>query len=391
MNILDLVVLVWVGFAAFTGFRRGAALQLVEYAGLLAGLLVAALVGPQIARLASSSLAQAGITLGVLIIGAGIGQAGGWAIGRRLWAAVRRTSVLGSIDSVGGSVVSVVAVLLATWFLAYNLANGPIPIVSREIQGSGVVRALDAALPRPPALLSGARQLLNRFGFPEVFADLPPAAAGPVKVPDARQAAAIARKAEASTVRIAGPACGLIEEGSGFVVAPHYVVTNAHVVAGVTAPQVQVPGKITEPATVVWFDPKLDIAVLRVTTTPGPVLQMDPNDVSRGAQGVVIGYPGGGPLVYGAAGVRRELHPIGRDIYGNGIVERAVYELQAIVRPGNSGGPFFLADGVVGGVVFAASTTDSNVGYALTSSEVLAEVHKAEGRTAAVSTQGCTR
>ena len=390
MNLLDVLIIALVVLAALNGYRRGAALQLTTYAGLLAGLLIGAVLAPGFAAIATSPFATAAIALFVLLAFAGIGDAIGWILGVRVWAAARESG-LGALDSAAGSGVAVIAVLLAVWFIGYNLANGPFPPLASEIRGSAVVRRLDSTLPRPPAVLAEVRQLLNRFGFPEVFADVPPAPAGPVQGPTRSQAAAVAQKAEASTVRIVGQACDAIQEGSGFVVAPNYVVTNAHVVAGVAAPQVQRQNGGSQSATTVLFDSRVDLAVLRVGTAPGPPLTLESGDVGRGASGAVLGYPGGGSLTFVQAAVRRDLSAVGRDIYGRSVVERDVYELQAIVRPGNSGGPFVLLDGRVAGVVFAASTTDSNVGYALTSAEIMGLVHEAEGRSQAVSTDGCAR
>ena len=92
----------------------------------------------------------------------------------------------------------------------------------------------------------------------------------------------------------------------------------------------------------------------------------------------------------GTAAVRRDIQAIGRDIYGRSVVQRDVYELQAVIRPGNSGGPFVLFDGDVAGLVFAASTAESNVGYALTTPQIIPLVQQAKGRTGRVSTDGCT-
>jgi S1-C subfamily serine protease len=292
-------------------------------------------------------------------------------------------------DSVAGSFVSILAVLLATWFVGFNLVNGPVPSVSRQIRSSAIIRGLDSFMPRPPSLLAEVRQFLNRFGFPEVFADLPPAPGSPVNVP--KNIRGIVADAAPSTVQILGQACGAVQEGSGFVAAQHYVITNAHVVAGVRSPQVRLPGGGAQPAVTVVFDPRLDVAVLYVLNTPGRPLRLDSQEVDRGTPGAVLGYPGGGPLDPEPAAIRRELHAVGRDIYGTSVVERNVYELQAKVRPGNSGGPFVLKGGVVAGVVFAASTTEGNVGYALTSREVLPKLREARGQIDPVSTRGCAR
>jgi len=60
-----------------------------------------------------------------------------------------------------------------------------------------------------------------------------------------------------------------------------------------------------------------------------------------------------------------------------------------LVRPGNSGGPFVLPDGRVGGVVFAASSGDDDVGYAIAASEVDDALGTALGRTTEVDTGPC--
>lgn len=391
MDVLDLILVVVVVLAAVNGYRRGAALQLTAYAGLALGLIAGALLAPHIASRVGSPFGQAAVALLVLVAAAAIGDAIGWLIGSRIWAIARR-GMLGTVDSAAGSLVAIVAVLLSAWFIGFNLVNGPFQTVSNQIRGSAIIRGLDHALPQPPGVLAEVRQFLNRFGFPEVFAGLPPAPAGPVKGPTSGEAAEAAHHALASTVQIVGPACGAIQEGSGFVAAPNEIVTNAHVVAGVRGGvTVREQNGPSQRGTVVLFDPRLDIAIIRVATTPGPVLKLGHKDVDRGANGAVVGYPGGGPLQYRAAAVRRDLEATGRDIYGDAVVTRDVYELQAVVRPGNSGGPFVLVKGEVEGVVFAASTTDPHVGYALASRQVVPLVKKAEGDTTPVSTEGCTR
>ncbi len=388
MNGLDWVILALLGLSAINGYRRGAALQLTAYAGLLLGLLLGALVAPAVAGWAESSLGRAGIALAAFLAIAAIGDAIGWYVGSRMWAATRR-SAFGAVDAAAGSLVALVALLLATWFIGFNLVNGPVPAVSREIRGSSIIRGLDRVLPRPPSLLANVRQLLNRFGFPEVFAGLPPAPVGPVRGPTRGEAARLARSAGSSTVRIVGRACGGIQEGTGFVGARNYVVTNAHVVAGMRSAQVQQQNGGSQAGTVVLFDPRLDVAVLHVQTSPGPPLTLTLEEEGRGTRGAVLGYPGGGALTFGPAAVRRELRATGRDIYGDALVERDLYELQAVIRPGHSGGPFVLADGTVAGVVFAASTADPRIGYAVTSPDVLQRLNRARARSSPVSTGAC--
>jgi S1-C subfamily serine protease len=390
VGVLDLLIVAWAVLAAIGGYRRGASMQIAEYAGLAAGLVAGAVLAPTVASLASSPVARAGLALATLFGAAALGMSIGWTVGRRIRPSERR-GVLGRFDAVAGVIVSLAVVLLVVWFVAYNLVSGPVPAVSRAIQSSAIVRGLENTLPRPPPLLSEARGLLDRFGFPQVFADLPPLPSSPVQVPGGPAVRAIASKAAGSTVRIEGHACrGLIEEGSGFVVAPGYVATNAHVVAGVRAPVVQSPGRDDLAATTVLYDPRTDVAVLHVQGPLGPPLALHQGTLGRGAKGGILGYPGGGPLVAGGAGVRRVMSAEGRDVYGRSTVTREVYELQAGVRPGNSGGPFVLPSGEVAGIVFAASTTENDVGYTLTAAQVAPDIRAGIGRTAMVSTQGCT-
>ena len=197
--------------------------------------------------------------------------------------------------------------------------------------------------------------------------------------------------ADDATVQVVGEACGRMQEGSGFLAAPGYVVTNAHVVAGVEAPEVREADGTAHAATPVLFDPELDVAVIRIAEPVGPPLELATEPAERGDGAAVLGYPEGGGLSAAPAAVLVRLEAVGRDIYGRGRVRREVYELQAEVRPGNSGGPFVEADGTVLGVVFAGSTTDPGIGYALASTEVEPLVERAEGRTAPVPTGPCLR
>jgi len=389
VDLLDIILIAFIILAAFSGHRRGALLQVLTFGGMLLGLLVGAIVAPQLATLFTDPTTQAVVTLVAFLAFAALGDVLGWMVGAKAWAATRRSRMAG-VDAAGGSVFAVIALLLAVWFIGLNLTSGPWPPLSREIRRSAIIRTLDTALPEPPSLLGQVRRFLNDFGFPEVFAGLPPAPGGPVKDPTNAQANEAFRDAAGSTLKVVGQACGRIQEGSGFVVAPGYVVTNAHVVAGVRDPHVQVQNGGSRPAVPVLFDSRLDVAILHVSSTPPPLPLVD-HEVGRGASGAVVGYPGGGDLSGVAAANRRVLHAVGRDIYGNGTVVRNIYELQAVVRPGNSGGPFVLVNGQVAGLVFAASTTDRGIGYAITSTEISDDVHQGTRSTAQVATGGCTR
>ena len=387
MNALDLVLLLVLVVAGLSGYHRGLVLQLFTYGGLLVGLAAGAVLAPRLAGLVESSAAQAMVAVVTLFTMGAAGDGAGWLMGARARVRARR-SRFGVADAPGGAGVSVIATLLVIWFVGLNLVNGPVPQISSEIRGSAIVRTLDRTLPHPPSLLAQVRQFLGSFGFPDVFTGIPPAPAEPVRAPTQAQAHLAFDAADQSTLRIVGKACDHIIEGSGFVVAQSYVLTNAHVVAGVRQPQVQSQDGGSANATTVLFDPELDLAVLRVQGTP-PALPLLETLAGRGAKGAILGYPGGGALTGGPGAVRDTISAVGRDIYGRSEVDREVYELQAVVRAGNSGGPFVLVDGRVAGVVFAASTTDEGIGYAIPTTVASRDLRSGIGRTQGVSTGPC--
>jgi S1-C subfamily serine protease len=388
VTLLDVVLLASFSLAVVSGYRRGALLQILAYAGLAGGLVLGAVAAPHVAALATGRVARAALALGTLFVGGAIGDGTGWLIGHHLRARARGT-VLRRADAAGGSIVSAVAVFAATWFLALNLVNGPFPTIARQIRDSSVVRAIDAVMPAPPPLVGEVRRVLGVLGFPDAFVGLPPLPADPVPLPTDEQALRAFRAARGATVRIDGDGCGGVLAGSGFVVEPGYVVTNAHVIAGVSSIEVRTAEGGAFAAIPVLFDGDLDIAVLRVAGLDVPGLGLTGTVAARGASGATLGYPEGGALAARKAAVRQSLLAVGRDIYGGGEVTRRLLELQAVVRPGNSGGPFVLPSGEVAGVVFAASTTDPRIGYAIASTEVESLARRAVGRSAPVATGAC--
>jgi S1-C subfamily serine protease len=388
MNVVDLVILAVVAMAAIQGLRLGGLMQVLSFGGFWIGLYLGALLASVTATWVHSSTSRAAVALvtmlGLAILSGGVGRL----VGARLFKRIHRGR-LGALDSGFGVVVAVIASLLASWLVASTLVNSSYLRLNASISGSQIIRSLDSVLPAPPSVFSRVQGFLSAEGFPPVFAQLAPATAGPVTLPGDAQMQAALNIGEPSTLKIVGTGCGDIQEGSGFVVAPGLVVTNAHVVAGIQHPMVE-DSSGTYATTVVLFDPSYDLAVLRVPGLREHPLVLSPNDVTRGVQALVLGYPGGGPFTVAPAGVMAVFSAQGRDIYGQGLTVRDVYEIQAMVRPGNSGGPLVEGDGQVIGVVFSRSTTNGNIGYALTSPGVLARVQRAESTTGTVGTGGCT-
>ena len=389
MTWLDVLLLALLAGSLYSGYRRGAVLQVIGIAGLVVGVIAGVAAAPRIARFAGSPATAVALVLGTVLVAGAIGNMLGWAAGSRMR---RRTheGPLRRVDAVGGSAISAVALLLTIWFLALNLAEGPFPAVSRGLRESEIVRGLDSALPPPPSLVGEASRLLALLGFPDVFVGLPQEPSAPVDPPDGAQAKAATRAALPSTVEVLGTGCnpGFVNQGSGFVVDDDLVITNAHVVAGTGEQWVQYAGVRTA-ATVVTFDPELDVALLRARGLGLPALPILRGEAHRGDAGAVLGYPGGGSLAAEPAAVRGVIEPVGRTIYGDGQVRRRVYEVQAAILRGNSGGPFVLASGRVAGLVFASSVADDDVGYAIVSSEFLPMLRSPETLTESVGTGAC--
>jgi len=192
-------------------------------------------------------------------------------------------------------------------------------------------------------------------------------------------------------MRVEAQTCGLESSGTGFAIDRDYLVTNAHVVAGATPRGVQVRrvDGTRRDATVVLFDPVLDVAVLRAPDIGRTILRFASHDPQRGATGASLGYPGGGGLTIVPVAVTGAYPARGRDIYGEDPVTRRVLELRAVIDRGDSGGPFVLADGTVGGLVYAEARTDPEVGYALAPVAIATAAMPAIGRTRAVDVGHC--
>lgn len=391
---IDIILLLVMAAYTVSGYRQGliiSASSLVGFLGcgalamwLLPILLNQWLQGP-------SDLRSSLILVGGVLTFAALGQGVFGAVGARVKNRVRFAPAH-VVDAALGAVASLVAISLLTWFVA-GAVRGIAGPVSRQIGRSHIVAALDDLVPaRAGELFTGFRGLLDRGGFPKVFESLGPERILPIDPPDGAVTQSKGIQAAArSIVKVTGVArsCSRSQEGSGWVVAPDKVVTNAHVVAGERSQVVRIGGVGTAyDAHVVLFDPKRDIAVLDVPGLPAPPLKLG-RDVGRGTSAVVAGFPENGPYRLGAARVRQVMTATGNDIYDRPGIAREVYSLYARVRPGNSGGPLLATDGQVIGIVFATSLDDPNTGYALTMREAAPVLRQAAGATAQVRTGGC--
>jgi S1-C subfamily serine protease len=389
VNAFDLAVVVLVVIAVIIGFRSGALPQLIGLAGAILGGGLALVLLPHLAAPLTSidsPQLRAFVVLAAILFCVGIGEAIGSAIGRTA-AAMLGEGLFGALDRVMGGFVGAAQALLVVWLTGSLLAAGPSATLASQARSSLFVRALGGYLPAPTEMAAELSQILDGTGLPDFFIGLEPIAP-PVTLPDDPLVKGLAKAAIRSTVKVQAGTCLSLSSGTGFVVKPGYVVTNAHVIAGAGTVRVAEGGEARDAAPV-FFDPKLDIAVLYAPGLTAPPLRFATSDPDRGAVGATFGFPGGMGLDPQPAAVTGAYAAQGRDIYGTGRVTRRILELRAQIEQGDSGGPLILSDGTVGGVVFAEARTDPNVGYALTPTSVREAIAPALSRTGLVPVGSC--
>lgn len=390
--VVEIVIIALLLVALSAGLRAG----LFSALGLLAGLVAGAAATPWVLPLVSTAItdstwraaAVVGTAILLLVLGASIGSA----IGGLFRRGADRLK-LGGVERILGGVIGLVAGVVAVSLAGAGIVTAGIPQVSSAVASSTVLRTIDRFTPSvvddTVARLRSA--ILDDTVLPtidglldEEILTLAPPRSDPMDTEDpALQAAA------ASVARISGiaVACATMPTGSGFVVADDRIVTNAHVVAGVDAPLVELPGEPARDGTVVYFDPVDDLAIIAADVDASP-LPLD-ETFGPGDAGAVQGYPRGGPLRTVSAGVVATGPALIPDIYGGSPSERVVHMLEASVEPGNSGGPLLTGDGAVAGVVFARDEERAEIGYAMTNDELLPALSALGGSSAPVSTGNC--
>jgi S1-C subfamily serine protease len=377
IDLIDLVIVAAVLIGLANGYRRGFWLSLAQYVGLLVGVLLGALAAKPVLdylQINNSVARPLGAVL-VLVIGGSLGSSIGFAAGEPIRRRILRTGVHTATDSFGGAVLSAVAVLIMCWFLGISFSRGPSQEVAQQIQKSVVLHVLDSIDRIPPPFMASVEGIISGVSFPPVFAGLEPALPRALPIPSSVNTPGVNRAAQ-SVVKVTSLGCGGLVTGSGFPLGSGYVITDAHVVSGTSSHEVQTPNNIQMKATVIFFDPKEDVAVLYVPDLSEPGVTFGPADT--GTDGAVIGYPGGGPERVVPAVVDGPFTAQGYDIYNQGLVTRKIYVIQATVRPGNSGGPIVDLQGRVLGLVFATSAGNPNQAYALTDNEITSDINAAE-------------
>lgn len=375
---LDVAVVAIAFVVAISGWRSGALGSLLSFVGVVLGAVAGVLLAPHLIDRIDGARAKLFAALFLILALVVIGEIAGVVLGRAVRGAIRNRGVR-TVDSIIGVALMLVVVLVAAWMLATPLTSSDQPNLAAAVRGSKVLAKVDEVAPawlrtvpkRLSALLdtSGLTVALPSFGRTPIVA---------VDPPDAALAdSAVVATVRPSVVKIRGvaPGCQKVLEGTGFVVAPNRVMSNAHVVAGSDSVTVESDGQ-TYDATVVSYDPNADISILDVPNLPAQPLQFVDTPAATGTDVLVLGYPGGGDFAATPARIREIIELNGPDIYRTTTVTREVYTIRGTVRQGNSGGPLINRSGQVVGVVFGAAVDDNDTGFVLTAKEVSRQLDK---------------
>jgi len=342
VTLLDVAALGVIGLAALGGFRRGLIVGASSLLGLALGAYAGTKLAPHVIR-GTPSIYPPLVTLAGAVIGSGLGQYAAVTLGQSVRGFLK-IGLLKGFDNVLGAILGALTGVVMVWVLGAVLLYVPAQTNLRhDVQRSKIVGTLMTEL--PPSRVIDALVRIDTF---QSLAG--PSANVPAGDPALVDAAPV-RADRQSVVRIVGFACGVGVEGSGWVAAPGLVVTNAHVVAGIGHPLVDRQGGPIWRSTVVAFDPKNDLAVLRVPDLHARPLRLAPP--SPDTPVVVLGFPENGPYTAIPGRIGQTAGMFVRDAYGRFPTARDVTSVRADIKPGNSGGPMVDAEGRVRAVVFA--------------------------------------
>ncbi|MCG5215245.1 MarP family serine protease [Streptosporangium sp. KLBMP 9127] len=392
-DLLDLILIGLVVAFGISGYRQGFIIGALSFVGFVGGAFLGVAIAPPIARaVVDGETERALLAIVIVFLAATIGQFASSTLG-----AVVRSHVTWEpakvADAVGGTFASALSVLVVVWLIGGLLAHGPFPPLSQQVNNSLLLATVDQTLPeQAKEWRLRFKNFIDTSEFPQVFeaigggqfVDVPPPDRSVLK---GRQLA----RAREGIVKVQGtaPSCRKRIEGTGFVYANDRIMTNAHVVAGVTQElRVTDHEGTSRAARVVLYNPDRDIAVLYVPGLNLPVLRFD-GKAEKGDAAIIAGYPRGKGFTAEAARIRVKQHAEGYEIYNRKKVVREVYAIRGLVEPGNSGGPLLTSDGRVFGVVFAAATDQAETGYVLTAKEITPDAEEGQDSVNRVDTQDC--
>ena len=392
-DLLDLILIGLVIAFGISGYRQGFIIGALSFVGFVGGAVLGVFIAPPISKaVVDGDTPQALLAIVIVFLAATIGQFASSTIG-----AVVRSHVTWEparvADAVGGTFASALSVLVIAWLIGSLIVSTAFTPLVDQVKSSMLLTTVDGAIPQAARNWQQPfKKFVDRSEFPPVFdqigagqlVDVPPPARSILK-------GAKLGRAQHAIVKVQGNAesCNKHIEGTGFVYAGDHIMTNAHVVAGVTR-ELEVIGYDDKPrpATVVRYNPQRDIAILYVPGLNLPQLSFD-GDAQKGENAIIAGFPKDQGFTAEAARIRGRLEAEGPDIYHASNVTRSVYAIRGKVLPGNSGGPLLTVDGRVFGVIFAAAVSQEETGYVLTANEVRPDAEQGRTDTTPASTQQC--
>ena len=350
MTIVDVLIIIFVLALAAVGYERGLIRSALPLVGFVVGAAIGGRLGPELLAGGSESAYAPVITVvsGVLLGAAFAVALEG--VGSVLHRRAGMGQAAGTLDGAGGAVLLGALGLLVAWAFGAVALHAPgsgATTVRSAVQRSAILGALNDVLPPSGPLLNVLRRV-----------DPTPSIEGPeanVGAPDPKIAFdPDVERAGGSVVKVLGTSCGLGVEGSGWVVGPGLVATNAHVVAGEQDTTVTSPvGGAELAADAVFYEPADDLALLRVSGLTLPALRLA-QDPRSGTAAAILGYPENGPFTVAPARLGTTGEVASQDSYGRGPVRRRMTSFRGEVRSGNSGGPVVDADGDVLTTVFGS-------------------------------------
>lgn len=386
---LDAVLFLWLIWQLIYGLRAGLLVSLGGLLGFVVGAVAAFFAVPFVNQYAPSPGWRTALVIVVTIILIAAGHYAGISLGRAIGRRVK-SGPIKSINRILGGALNVVVAALVISLLAFGVGNLGIPAVSSQLSQSKVLSRIDSWTPDPvKSAVAQLRSLVIDEGIPKLL--YPEGGNVNVAAPNASTDTPAWNTASKSVFKITGTAfqCGQNQTGTGFVIAPNRVLTNAHVVAGVAMPVVQTQDQGVLSAKVVYFDPDKDLAILAVDGLNAAPLATGTN-LPANSNAAFAGYPLGGPLQIRAATVLGSSPIMVPDIQDSNKTLIDVYQLAGNVQSGNSGGPLLNTQGQVVGVVFAKTTTNKPLGFAFTMNEVSPVIAAAPMLSSAVPTGNCT-
>lgn len=365
---LDISIVAASFVAAVFGWRAGAVGSALSLVGVVLGTVAAVMLAAYLVASLPDTRIRFVVVLVLIIAFVAIGEIAGLTLGRALRGTVRH-GALRTMDSVGGVLVQLVVVAVALALVYVPLKGSTRPELIAAVHESKIMVLGASWAPQPLRRLSRAlADVMDSSGLADVLHAGSAAQIVPVDAPDAMLASLpVVNQASVSVVKISGVAsvCNESLTGTGFVISPHRVMTNAHVVAGTDMVRVQSQDR-TYQASVIVYNPDLDIAILAVEDLPAPALAFASRVAHTGEDAIILGYPGGGDYTATPGRVREVVMHRGPNIYLSTTVIRKVYRVRAPVLRGESGGPLIDRAGQVLGVVFGSVVGDDDTGLAVT-------------------------